>query len=576
MDVLTLLRGAGSHPIVQGFPEGAIIVFDHDLRYICAGGAGLLTVGLTREQIEGKSIHEVFPSAVSSLLEEPYRHALVGQEATLDIVFGGRTFLHRIAPLSDNDGVIVAGIGYALDVSEARQSERDLRASEQSLRMEQRRLRDAEAIGRSGSWEWDTINDVITWSEGLFALHGLERTSFEGGYAQAAARVHPDDRQKVDEALEACRRNEAVRFRYRIARANDGTTRWFDSRVSAVFENGILVRLIGAVADVTGQITAEAAAVEANAFQRAIIAASPDYTFISNIVTGDLVYGSRTGDLLGRNVETLGPRSLDPVLHPDDREALDEMNAEAATLEDQHVLQMRYRLRHADGNWHWFSRHIVPFRRHDNGTVVEVLGVLRDVSDVVQAEERLNHDALHDALTGLPNRALLLDRLEAALLRSARENGDVAVLYCDLDGFKRVNDTAGHAAGDVVLIETARRLRGVVREGDTVARVGGDEFVLIVEPWGRAVRHDDMSQDIDRGRDLTFTLADRVVRAIREPFIVHGVTHEISVSIGVSYPSGADMARASDVIEEADAAMYLAKRQGKNRVEVFAGDHSKG
>jgi len=211
------------------------------------------------------------------------------------------------------------------------------------------------------------------------------------------------------------------------------------------------------------------------------------------------------------------------------------------------------------------------FRRDDTGTVVEVLGVLRDVSDVVQAEERLTHDALHDALTGLPNRALLLDRLEAALLRSAREDSQIAVLFCDLDGFKYVNDMAGHAAGDAVLIETARRLRGVVREGDTVARVGGDEFVLIVEPWGRALRHDDISPESDRGRDLTVKLADRVIRAIQEPFTVHGVTHEISVSIGVSYPCGADMARAGDVIEEADAAMYLAKSQGKNRVEVFAG-----
>jgi PAS domain S-box-containing protein len=314
LDALTLLRSAGAHPIVRGFPEGAIIVFDHDLRYICAGGAGLLTVGLTREQIEGKSIHEVFPATVASLLDEPYRHALGGQEATIDIVFGGRTFLHRIAPLTDDDGVIVAGIGYALDVSEARQSERDLRESEQSLRMEERKHRDAEAIGRSGSWEWDTISDVITWSDGLFALHGLERTSFEGGYAQAASRVHPDDRQKVDEALEACRRNEAVRFRYRIARASDGATRWFDSRVNAVFENDTLVRLIGVVADVTGQVTAEAATEKANAFQRAVMAASPDYTFISNIVTGDLVYGSRDGDLLGRDLKTLGPRSIDQPL----------------------------------------------------------------------------------------------------------------------------------------------------------------------------------------------------------------------------------------------------------------------
>ena len=116
---------------------------------------------------------------------------------------------------------------------------------------------------------------------------------------------------------------------------------------------------------------------------------------------------------------------------------------------------------------------------------MEILGVLRDITEVVQAEEQLSHDALHDSLTGLPNRALLVDRLEAALSRSAREGAEIAVLFCDLDGFKEVNDTAGHAAGDAVLIETARRLqrarsgRGHHRPG------GGDEFVLILEPWSR-------------------------------------------------------------------------------------------
>ncbi len=227
---LDLLRSVGRHPIVRNFPEGVIIVFDEGLRYICAGGAGLSIVGLTQDTIEGKTIYEVFPPEVSSLLEGPYRRAFEGHEATLEIRFGRRTFLHRLAPLPDATGAIVAGIGFALDISEARDAEAALRASEVSLREEQRRLREAEAIGHAGSWEWDIVNDVITWSEGLFALHRLNPTAFEDGYGQAASRVHPDDRELVDEAMAAMRRNESVRFRYRILRAGDGEVRWFDSR----------------------------------------------------------------------------------------------------------------------------------------------------------------------------------------------------------------------------------------------------------------------------------------------------------------------------------------------------------
>ncbi len=227
---IDLLRSVGRHPVVRNFPEGVIVVFDEELRYICAGGAGLSIVGLTQDMIEDKTIYEVFPSEVSSVLEGPYHRAFEGHEATMEVRFGRRTFLHRLAPVPDATGAIVAGIGFALDITEARDAEEALRSSEERLREERRRLREAEAIGHAGSWEWDVVNDVITWSEGLFALHQLTPITFEGGYSQAASRVHPDDRELVDQAMAAMRRNEPVRFRYRIFRASDGDMRWFDSR----------------------------------------------------------------------------------------------------------------------------------------------------------------------------------------------------------------------------------------------------------------------------------------------------------------------------------------------------------
>jgi PAS domain S-box-containing protein len=582
---VAILRLAGSHPIVRGFPEGVIIVFDGNLRYLAAGGHGLSTVGLTQEMIEGKTIYEVFPPAVAATLEQPYREALLGHEATMDIPSGSRTFLHRIAPLTDDDGTIVAGIGFALDVTQARQSESAVRDSEKRLREERRRLRDAEAIGNSGSWEWDIVTNVITWSDGLFALHGLERSTFDGGYAEAASSVHPDDRSVVDEAMASCHRNESVQFRYRAIRSSDGAIRWFDSRASGVFEDGHLVRLIGAVADVTEQVLAQAEVIEANAFQQAVIAASPDYTFITDVMTGAMTYGSRDRDLLDRSTDETAslPDRVEVLVHPDDQAALRALNTESRSLREGQVLQIRYRLRHTDGTWHWFSRHVVPFRRDDSGAVVEVLGVLRDITDVVKAEEQLAHGALHDPLTGLPNRALLVDRLEAALVRSAREHREIAVLFCDLDGFKHVNDTAGHAAGDAVLIEAATRISAVLREGDTVARVGGDEFVLVVEPWNRAQSDDSPEPDpgTEQGRSFSLRVADRVIKAIREPFIIDGEAHAITISIGIAYSSpttygGPDAMSAADVLGEADAAMYRAKHQGKNRIEIAATDQRGG
>jgi diguanylate cyclase (GGDEF)-like protein/PAS domain S-box-containing protein len=572
-----VLRNSSSNPVVRGFPEGAIVVFDKDLRYLCAGGHGLAIVGLTQATIEGRTIFDVFPPDVADVLEGPYRRVLNGEEVQLDIHFGGRVFLHRLAPLIDEDGkTITAGIGFALDVTEVRRAETDLRQSEENLRNERSRLRDAELVGHSGSWEWDLAGNVITWSDGLFALHGLSRIEFDEGYAQAASRVHPDDRALVDDAMAACRRNETVQFTYRVARASDGETRWFDSRASAVVENGTVVRLLGSVADVTDRIVAEESVVESNNFMNAVLTASPDFTFITDVRTGAMIFGSRHHDLLGRTAEEskdLGPLSIEELVHPDDQATLRQMNEDAAHLADGEVLQLRYRLRHVDGQWHWMSRHVVAFRRDEAGDVIEVLGVLRDITDVVNAESQLLHDALHDTLTGLANRALLLDRLEAALIRSSREGREIAVLYCDLDSFKEVNDTAGHSIGDAVLIETARRLLGVIREGDTVARLGGDEFVLIVEPWNRPKRERDVERDIVTRQHFSLEIAQRIVRALSEPFDINGVKYGVSVSVGIALGRPApsresDKANAIELLKVADAAMYAAKNSGRNQVHA--------
>ena len=137
-------------------------MFDEELRFLCAGGKGLASVGLTQETIEGKTIFEVFPAEVASTLVGPYREALTGREASLEIGLGDRTYLHRVSPLRDADGNVMAGIGIAFEVTGVRRAEQAQRESERILRDERRRLRDAEAIGRSGSWEWDTVNDIIT------------------------------------------------------------------------------------------------------------------------------------------------------------------------------------------------------------------------------------------------------------------------------------------------------------------------------------------------------------------------------------------------------------------------------
>jgi diguanylate cyclase (GGDEF)-like protein len=190
------------------------------------------------------------------------------------------------------------------------------------------------------------------------------------------------------------------------------------------------------------------------------------------------------------------------------------------------------------------------------GRVDEVL-IARSIRYAIErkrAEVALAHQALHDPLTELPNRALFLDRLEQALARAQRSSVNVAVLFLDLDRFKVVNDSLGHEAGDRLLVDVANRLRGVVRPGDTVARFGGDEFTILCDVRGE--------------RDAVL-IAERVAAAVEAPFTLDDNEAFLTTSLGIALTTGRVDARAEALIRDADAAMYRAKERGKSRYELF-------
>ena len=196
------------------------------------------------------------------------------------------------------------------------------------------------------------------------------------------------------------------------------------------------------------------------------------------------------------------------------------------------------------------------FGRDDTTFLETMANVLASALDARQAVEDLRHNALHDGLTGLPNRALVLDRLELALGQSTRSGAQVAVLVCDLDRFKVVNDALGHAAGDEVLALVGERLRGIVRPGDTVGRFGGDEFVVVCPEVADA--------------PSVVEIAERLASGLRDPMVVHGTTLVVTASVGIALGQGA--VPAAGLLRDADAAMYRAKSRGRARYELFDDD----
>jgi diguanylate cyclase (GGDEF)-like protein len=204
------------------------------------------------------------------------------------------------------------------------------------------------------------------------------------------------------------------------------------------------------------------------------------------------------------------------------------------------------------GEQRYYVRRACPVL-DDEGRVVRVIGYGLDITDRKRAELRLAHLALHDALTGLPNRTLFLDRLQHALDRAGRTGRQVAVLFVDLDRFKGVNDALGHEAGDSLLQQVAQRLQSCVRSSDTLARLAGDEFTVLLEDVA--------------GVHEAQAVAERIQAALQEPFLVAGQQLAVTASVGVAL-CGPETRQAEELLRRSDAAMYRAKSWGRNRVCV--------
>jgi diguanylate cyclase (GGDEF)-like protein/PAS domain S-box-containing protein len=284
-----------------------------------------------------------------------------------------------------------------------------------------------------------------------------------------------------------------------------------------------------------------------------------DWDLVSNVI----FLAPRWSALLGLPADE--PRLVEPgfwfdLVHPD------EVDAARATFErlrtgEEETLAVEYRIRHADGQYRWMLCR-GAMRRLASGQPVRAAGSQSDITDRKVAEAQLRHDAMHDPLTGLPNRARLCERLENALHRYHRNPGArYAVLFIDLDRFKVINDSLGHVVGDRLLIALSERLTSCLRRTDTltytasrVARLGGDEFVVLLE----GVR-----EDVDAVR-----VTERLLEAVAEPFDVCGHSIHTSLSVGIAIGK-AEYERVEDVLRDADTALYRAKADGRGRYRLF-------
>ncbi len=365
--------------------------------------------------------------------------------------------------------------------------------------------------------------------------------------------VHPDDQELVREYYRNSTegKTEPQRYEFRIIR-KDASVRWveaFPSRIEYRGRPAVQVAMV----DITERKQTEETLKNSEERYRTLVESSTDAILMldreRNVVTCNQafldLFGYRKGEVEGKSIK---------IVHPSEESFRSYGKAAYPLVERVGSLREEWDLKRKDGAI--FSAEIVtsPVRSPD-GTTTGYICIIRDITVRKRAEQELEYMATHDVLTGLPNRTLFTDRLTMALTQARRSQKNLAVMMLDLDYFKDVNDTMGHSMGDQALRFVGSRLTAALRRGDTVARIGGDEFLLLLPEVVHA--------------EYATTIAQKVLGAFREPFVFNDYPLYITTSIGIAiFPD--DGNDADILVKNADTAMYRAKEEGRNNFQRYS------
>ena len=432
---------------------------------------------------------------------------------------------------------------------------KEKRAEESTLRESEQRLRSL--VENSGDWMWQTGPDgrFTYTSPNVQAILGYAPEELQG--RRPAELLAEGQASAFEEAFNRAAAPGAQMTGLEVAFAHkDGSAVVFELNGAPLTgPDGQPGGFGGACRDITERKAAEAALRESEQRLNLAMRGANDGIWDWDLRENKIYYSPRWKTLVGY---TNGEISDSPSewlgrVHPEDLDRL-KADLEAHIEGTTERLEIEHRIFHRSGRYRWVMV-LGLAERDENGRAVRVAGSLTDISARKSTEERLRHDAMHDPLTNLPNRAYFLDQLRRSMERSRRHSDYMAaVLFMDLDRFKIVNDSLGHQSGDAMLLSISQRLESCLRAGDVVARFGGDEFAVLLE---------DMN-----GINDAIMVANRVQKELTLPFVLQGVEVFTSASIGIALVNPS-YTLPEDLLRDADTAMYRAKSSGRARYQLF-------
>lgn len=452
------------------------------------------------------------------------------------------------APLENADEDVIAILGVYADVTAHREHALHLQRIADDLAVSEQRLSTAIESGGQCIWTWYPQSDA-------FEIVGPPFGEF--GFVTGTAlyeRLHVDDRAHQRAALRAFLSGRETTYEYEgRLRMHDGTYRWMLTRASTADRgaDGHVQRIVGTLTDISViKSTQQFLELVLDTVPQAVFWQDRAFRYRgANQRFAHMARMPHPRDLVGLSDDALWWGKAARTLQAEDHRLLD---GSVATLHNEH------RICDEQGRVGWFEAIKVPMK-DSQGNIIGLLGAIHDISARKRAENTAQHLAHYDALTDLPNRRHFSERLQAAVAQASRHRYFGALLFIDLDQFKRINDTCGHGVGDELLKAVARRLRNVTRQEDTVARLGGDEFVVLLPELA--------TKPVDCARQAEH-IAKKILRCVGSPFQIEHQQVSVTPTIGISFfPDAAKTVE--DVLKEADTAMYSGKSAGRNTIRFF-------
>jgi diguanylate cyclase (GGDEF)-like protein/PAS domain S-box-containing protein len=511
----------------------------------------------------GRPLSEVFhiinaqtrlpaPNPVQLVMERGEVVGLANHTALLDRDGREYQISDSAAPIRNPAGEILGVVLVFSDVTEKYRLNEALRNSEVQFRT-------FAAFAPAGIYVTAANGDCLYANSRWCEMAGMDmKDALGSGWVQG---VHPEDRDSVFANWKRMVDSEGTwGMEYRFQTPDKQVTWVYALATPQRDDAGQIEKYFGINLDITARKQVEAALVTSEERWKFAIEGAGDGLWDWNVHTGEAFYSPRYKQMYGyanADFSTTSDEWLKRI-HPDDAPGVFaalqpymEGKPGSATVE--------FRMLCKDGSWLWTMGRGMVVERDAAGNPLRMIGTNADITERKAHEKQLEHIAHFDALTNLPNRVLLADRLQQVMAQAQRRQQQVAVAYLDLDGFKAINDRHGHEIGDQVLITLAKRMKDALREGDTMSRLGGDEFVAVL------IDLEDPSASVP--------LLDRLLAATAQPVQVGDLTLQVSASLGVTYYPQAHDIDADQLLRQADQAMYQAKLAGKNCFCVFDAVH---